>query len=762
MDFRKAYRDHALYIRCFWSVFIGATIGVVVLFYYTSIGGLGTMPTFDELENPRTDLAARIIAADGVQLGTIFRANQNRTSISYKEIPQHVIDALVATEDIRFYEHSGVDVRGTLRAVCFMGTKGGASTLTQQLAKQLFTGGSKSFLKRMQQKLKEWVIAIRLERQYTKNEIIAMYLNKYDFLYQAIGINSASRIYFGKKTEALLVEEAAVLVGMLKSATIYNPRRNPKGALQRRNVVLAQMAKYGYITPQVKDSLQQLPIQLHFTKEGYTSGSATYVRKYIKTWVEDWIKKHPKGYDAVGKPILYDIYGDGLKINVTIDARMQRYAEGAVKKHLSNLQQHFNGQEQYNPTAPYRGINDQQINAIVESAMRSSERWRVLRKKGVAEDEIRASFDQKVRMQVFSWNGVKDTLMTPIDSIRYYHQFLHAGLLSIASETGAIKAWVGGIDYKYFKYDHVSQAKRQVGSTFKPFVYATAIDQLKLSPCHQEPKSKVTIPVGRHGVSGSDWTPTNTDNDYKGTMTLKKALATSVNTVTARLMDKIGPTTIIRLAKRMGVRSEIAPVASICLGTEALSLSEMVGAYSTFVNKGVYTEPMLISSIEDKNGTLLYQHMVSQRDVLSKESAYTTLNLMEGVTKFGSGKRLRTHAKGMHTAVTGYPYQFTNPIAGKTGTTQNHSDGWFIGMVPNLITGVWVGATHRATHFRDISEGQGATMALPIWALYMQQCYQDTALGISDQVFESPTEYTTVIDCEQYQQQQTTDNEFIF
>ncbi len=755
-------KTHKKYIKWFWGVFVISICGILFLFQLAGWGFFGDMPTFEELENPRTDLAAQIISSDGVQLGTIFKPNENRTPINYKDLPEHLVQALIATEDVRFYKHSGIDARGTIRAISAVGSRGGASTITQQLAKQLFTGGSNKLSKRIAQKIQEWVIAIRLERQYTKNEIIEMYLNKYDFIYQAIGIGSASRIYFSKKPKDLTIEEAAVLIGMLKSAVIYNPKSNPKKSIKRRNTVLAQMAKYGYITTIEKDSLQQLPLQLHFMTEGYSSGSATYARKYIKDWVGEWIKKNPKKEKNQSSVAYYNLYRDGLKVFVTIDSRLQKHAEAAVKEHLANLQNIFDVQEKDNATFPYTGISEQQIQAIINESIRSSERRRVMLQKGYNENQIIASFDIKTKMKLFSWQGNIDTIMTPRDSILYYKRFLHTGLLSIKPKTGEIKAWVGGINHHYFKYDHVYQAKRQVGSTFKPFVYATAIDQLKLSPCHEEPKSKIIIPIGKHGVANKAWIPTNTDNDYIGLMTLKDALAGSVNTISARLMDKVGPETVIRLVRKMGIRSPIKPVASISLGTESLTLSEMVGAYSTFANEGIYNTPTMITRIEDKNGNVLYKNSRETRDVINKQAAYATINLMEGVTQTGSGQRLRTDISTMNKAVTGYPYGFTNPIAGKTGTTQNHSDGWFIGMVPNLCTGVWVGGEHRATHFSSVIYGQGATMALPIWGLYMKKCYTDENLVISQSEFEKPENLSIEMDCDVYKKNKKEKSELVF
>ncbi|MHA7055618.1 transglycosylase domain-containing protein [Aquimarina sp. M1] len=752
-------------VKFFWIVFITPILFVIFLFLLASRGALGKMPTFEDLENPKNDLAAQIISSDGVQLGTIFKPNENRTPITYDDLPPHLVHALIATEDIRFYEHSGIDARGTLRAFSSLGRRGGASTITQQLARLLFIGIRSKNWDKYTQKIREWVIAARLERQYTKNEIIVMYLNKYDFARQAIGIGSASRIYFNKKPIDLNIEEAAVLIGMLKSATIYNPKTRFKKSLNRRNTVLSQMAKYGYITVHERDSLQKTPLLLDYKPEGYSEGSATYFRKQVKKWTEDWILENPKGKNAEGEAMFHDMYRDGLKIHVTVDSRMQKYAEEAVEEHLKNLQKEFNKQETNNKTSPFKGISSHQVNKIISRAIKTSSRRKKMLHQGKNEKEILASFDKETRMKVFSWNGVLDTLMTPRDSILYYKKFLHTGLMSMVPQTGEIKAWVGGINHKYFKYDHVNQGTRQVGSTFKPFVYAAAIDQLKYSPCYTIPRAKVTIPVGKHGVSGEDWTPTNTDGNYVGSLTLKDALAGSVNTVSARLMDRIGPEPIINLAKKLGIESNIDTVASISLGTENLKLFEMVGAYSAFTNEGVYIKPFIISYIEDKHGTVLFDNFPERKDVINKESAYVTLNLMEGVTQNGSGKRLRTKASSQYVfknVTTGYPYEFTNPIAGKTGTTQNQSDGWFMGMVPNLCTGVWVGGDNRSIRFESITYGSGATMALPIWALYMKKCYSDPHLKISKSDFIKPENLTIELNCESQENRSNVDDEFGF
>jgi len=743
------------YIMAFWIAFGTGILIIVLLFLLAGWGLFGDMPTFEELENPKSNLATRIISSDGVQLGTF--AIENRTPIGYDDLPQNLVEALVATEDARYYDHSGIDARGTLRAFMFLGKKGGASTITQQLAKLLFTGKRARGWKRYTQKIKEWVIATRLERQYTKNEIIAMYLNKQGFLFRAIGVSSASRIYFNKNVKDLKVEEAAVIVAMLKNPRQFNPQRevSKKKSLNRRNTVLGQMAKYEYITEKEKDSLQNLPLTLDFSPEEHTDGTATYFREYVRSWMENWVKNNPKGENEDGETEYFDIYRDGLRINVTIDSRNQKYAEEAVHEHMANLQKEFDKQEKNNKTSPFRDISKTEVKRIINRSIKSSARRKKMLAQGKSEEEIKKSFDVKTEMTIFSWKGEIDTIMTPKDSILYYKKFLRSGLMSMEPQTGHVKAWVGGVNYKHFQYDHVYQGARQVGSTFKPFVYATAIDQLKLSPCDTLPVSQITIPIGSHGVLEKDWTPKNTSSDYSGYMSLKEALAKSVNTISARLMDRIGPAPIARLARKTGVKSDILEVASIALGSVDLKLSEMVGAYSTFANQGIYTKPVMITSIEDKNGTILYQFVPETRDVISKEAAYVTINLLEGVTQSGSGVRLRTGPSSRYSiknVVTGHPYRFENPIAGKTGTTQNQSDGWFMGIVPDLCTGVWVGGDDRATHFKDTEFGQGATMALPIWGLYMRKCYADKTLNVSKSEFKQPDNLTIEVDCKAFKE----------
>ena len=732
---KKEQTNFKKYIIRFWMVVLGGFIAFLLVFLLASWGVFGELPTFEELENPEKNLATEVISSDGVTLGKY--AFKNRTPVGFKDLSDNLVNALIATEDERFYEHSGIDFRGLARAIVKLGKGGGASTITQQLAKNLFNkGGSSSTVKRLTQKVKEWIVATKLERQYTKNEIVAMYLNTQGFLFNAIGIRSASRIYFGKEPKDLDIQESAILVAMLKNPRQFNPNREiSKGkSLIRRNVVFAQMAKNEFITQQEKDSLQQLPLKINFTPESHNDGLATYFREYLRDYLKKWTKNNPKPNGE-----LYNINRDGLKIYVTLDSRMQQYAQEAVQEHMSNLQSYFFKEQKNNESAPFYDLEEEQVTSIYTRARKRSERYRKMKKNGYSEKQIDSAFDAKTDMRVFSWNAQRevDTILSPNDSIQYYKTILRSGLLSIEPQTGHIKAWVGGINHKYFKYDHVEQGKRQVGSTFKPFVYATAINQLRLSPCEKFSNTPYTIPKGRFGIPKA-WTPKNSGEKYGGEISLKEALAKSVNVISARLIDMVTPANVARLAKSAGIESRIPKSPSIALGSVELSLMEMTGAYATFANKGMRVEPNMLLRIEDKNGTVLADFTPKTNEVLSEESAYVVLELLKGVTTAGSGVRLRTSAHYYKDIITGFPYEFTNPIAGKTGTTQNQTDGWFMGVVPNLATGVWTGGEDRAVHFEKIAEGQGATMSLPTWALFMKKVYADTTLNISQEDFEKP------------------------
>ena len=732
---KKKQTNFKKYIIRFWMLVLGGFISVSLVFLLASWGVFGTLPTFEELENPEKNLATEVISSDGVTLGKY--AFKNRTPVGFKDLPDNLVHALIATEDERFYEHSGIDFRGLARAIVKLGKGGGASTITQQLAKNLFNkGGSSSTLKRLTQKVKEYIVATKLERQYTKNEIIAMYLNTQGFIFNAIGIRSASRIYFGKEPKDLDVQESAILVAMLKNPRQFNPNReiSKKKSLTRRNVVFAQMAKNEFISKEEKDSLQNLPLKINFTPESHNDGLATYFREYLRGYLKKWVKNNPKPNGES-----YNINRDGLKIYVTLDSRMQQYAQEAVQEHMSNLQGYFFKEQQKNETAPFYDLEEEQIDGIYERARKRSDRYRRMKKNGYSVQQIDSAFNASTDMRVFSWNNQRevDTILSPNDSIKYYKSILRSGLLSIEPQTGHIKAWVGGINHKYFKYDHVEQGKRQVGSTFKPFVYATAINQLGLSPCEKFSNTPYTIPKGRFGIPKA-WTPKNSGEKYGGEISLKEALAKSINVISARLIDMVTPENVVRLAKSAGIESRVPKSPSIALGSVELSLMEMTGAYATFANKGMRVEPNMLLRIEDKNGTVLADFTPETKEVLSEESAYVVLELLKGVTTAGSGVRLRTSAHYYKDIITGFPYKFTNPIAGKTGTTQNHTDGWFMGVVPNLATGVWTGGEDRAVHFENIAEGQGATMSLPTWALFMKKVYADKSLNISEEDFEKP------------------------
>ena len=737
-------------LRFFWAIFALGILSVITLFSSSALGLLGQMPELQQLENPKTNLATQILSNDGVVLGK-FYFNDNRTSIAFDALPKNLVNALIATEDERFFSHSGIDLKGTLRALVYLGKKGGASTISQQLARQLFVGvRSRNKLEAVLQKFKEWVLAVQLERRYTKKEIIAMYLNIYDFGYSADGIQSAAKIYFNTTPKALRIEQSATLVGMLKNSSLFNPLRRPERVEQRRNVVLNQMNRNGFISEVELDSLKQIPLTIDYTPDSHREGLATYFRAYLQQFMRKWTKNNPKPDGTK-----YDIFRNGLRIFTTLDSRLQEIGEKAVNAHMANLQEEFFLQNtpEANPTAPFLDLREGEIDTLLQNKARRSERWRKMRASGKDEDAIWASFQKPVEMEVFSWKGDRDTLMSPLDSIRYYKHFLRASMMSMNPLTGHVKAWVGGFNYKHFQYDQVYQGRRQIGSTFKPFLYATAIDQLRLSPCDILPDALFCIEPMKHGNVDA-WCPKNSGDKYGQMRTLKNALANSVNTVSARLMDRVGPRPVINLARKMGITSYLPAVPSIALGTPDISLLEMVGAYSTFANKGIYVKPIMISRIEDKNGTVLFEVVPETKDVLSQESAYVTIDLLKGVTEAGSGIRLRHQGADENNyayknVVTGYPYQFENPIAGKTGTTQNQSDGWFMGMVPNLVTGVWVGGEDRAVHFEDIAFGQGATMALPIWAIYMRDAYAIPELGISMEDFEPPEVLSIPIDCQQ-------------
>lgn len=738
--------DFRTYVKYFWILVFGAPLALVLALLLTWAGLFGELPSTEEIANPKSFLATEILSADGKQIGTFFM--ENRVHADYSELPPHLINALIATEDERYRDHAGIDFRSLGRAVATLGTGGGGSTITQQLAKQMFHGeGSSNIFARVIQKLKEWVISLQLESNYSKEEIIAMYFNQFDFLYQGVGIHNAANVYFGKLPSDLNVEEAAMLVGMFKNPWSYNPAKSDRQdvALARRNTVLRQMERNDFLTEEEADSLVALPLVLSFQRQGHDQGLAPYLREYIRSYMKDWIADHPKPDGST-----YNLYTDGLKIYTTIDSRMQRMAEEAVERHLTNLQGLFFKQISKRKAGPFYfqgGDSYAEGQKIIARAMRQTPRYRHYRDSGWSDERIVKEFKTPRDMKIFAWGGDRDTVLSSWDSIQYYKSIYQAGLLSVEPQTGFIKAWVGGIDFRHFKYDAVKQGRRQVGSTFKPFVYAAAIADKKYSPCMQVPNIQTCIEAGQFGLT-EPWCPSNSDDEYGGVLTLKQAIAGSVNTVTTYLMKQIGPRPVIQMAKALGVTSDIPEVPSIALGTVDLSIFELAGAYTAFGNQGLYTEPIVMLRIEDKNGVVLDEFAPETREVFSPEIAYTMVNLLQGVTQSGTGVRLRHTGAGYGSYVTGYPYGFDNPIAGKTGTTQNNSDGWFVGMVPNLVTAVWTGCQDRSAHFGSTTYGQGATTALPIWALYMKDVYTVPELGIRRDGFDRPDGPITIpLDC---------------
>ena len=726
-----------------WFFILTPFIGLFSLVQLTSMGVFGDLPTFKQLENPKNNLATEIISEDGIVLGKYFF--ENRSRVRYDELPKNLINALIATEDVRFREHSGIDGRSLLRAifgaVFGKSNSGGASTITQQLAKMLFTEQPSSGLERVMQKLKEWVIAAQLEKRYTKDEILSMYLNRFDWVNNAVGIKSASQVYFNKPPLDLNIEESAMLVGMLKNPALYNPNRRLELTESRRNVVLSQLNRYDFISDSLYDTLKNQQIILDFKKVSHNEGLAPYFREYLRGELKKWCANHTKA-DGTN----YNVYTDGLKVYTTINSRLQKLAEDGMKSHISTLQKDFYNHWKGYTKAPYPDDFEwEQINEIIDAGMRRSDRYRKLKKAGKSALEINKIFKTKVPMTLFSWDGEIDTVLSPRDSIKYNKFFIHSGMMSMDPNTGYVKAYVGGINYKYFQYDHVTSGRRQVGSTFKPFLYSLAI-QSGYSPCYKIPNVPVIFDKERWGLE-KDWIPKNSGDDYdEMDITLKFGLANSINTITAYIMKQFGPHAVVDLAKKIGIQSKILAVPSLCLGTFDLSVYEMVGAYSTFVNKGVWTEPIFITRIEDKNGVVLEEFTPKTNEAMSKETADLMVRMLQGVVKgvyspaakktLGTGVRLR------------YTYGFQNEMGGKTGTTQNQSDGWFMGITPNLVTGVWSGCEDRSAHFRTIHYGQGANMALPVFAEYMQRVYVDTLeTGIYPTDFDIPRSTDEKLDC---------------
>ena len=725
---------------------------IIILFIFlVGFGVFGSLPKVDELLNPKNNLATIVYSGDMKILGKYY--SENRVNVAFEKIDKDVVNALIATEDVRYYEHNGVDFKALLRSffgVFTGGNRGGGSTISQQLAKMMFPRERLNKLELVVRKLKEWIIATQLEKYYTKDEILALYLNKFDFLNLAVGIKSAAQIYFNSNQDSLKIEQAAMLVGMAKNPSLFNPIRHNEICLKRRNVVLNQLVKYGYLSSLKYDSLKVLPLGLSFRPEDHNDGLAPYFREYLRdVFLKSWCKSHINSETEAP----YNIYKDGLKIYTTIDSKMQNYAEEAVHEHMNDLQKMFSKECLNKKNAPFAwNVSKQEIEGIMNSSVKRSDRYRQLKEDGLSHEKIIEIFHKPVPMRVYSLRGDIDTILSPYDSIKYYKSFLQTGFMAMEPQTGYVKAWVGGINHKYFKYDHVKVSKRQVGSTFKPFVYALAIQE-GLSPCHQVPNIRTCINM----PNGGDWCPDNSDG-LKGTgqmITLRRALALSVNYVTAWIMKQYGPHAVINLVKRLGVTSQIPEVPSICLGTADISVFEMVAANSTFANKGTYIQPTFITRIEDKNGKVLEEFIPNSNEVFSEEKAYTMIQLMRGVVQEGTGSRLR-----------GDKYKLNNQIAGKTGTTQHNADGWFIGLTPELAAGCWVGGEDRSIHFNSILEGQGASMALPIWGKFFVKVYADKSIKLSKADFTKPKNLdpNLEMDCSKYDDQplegNTEENEF--
>lgn len=747
------------FIGVLWSLLVLAVLGVTLIFTAIAKGWIGYVPPVEELENPNLKFATQIISDDGQLLGTWSYSKENRVYVGYDDLSPHLIKALVATEDVRFSEHSGIDMRAFFRALIKRGVlmqknAGGGSTITQQLAKQFFSPAADDMMERLLQKPIEWVIAVKLERYYTKEEILTMYLNKFDFLNNAVGIKTAAKTYFAKNPRDLSIEEAATLIGMCKNPSLYNPRRFNERSRGRRNTVLDQMRKAGYLTQAECDSLQALPLVLKFQPVDHKDGLATYFREYLRKIMT---AKEPKKSDYRGwqmqqfyedsiswknNPLFgwcaknkkkdgshYNIYNDGLKIYTTINSRMQQYAEEAVYEHVAKyLQPRFFKEKAGRKTAPYtRELSTEDVNKILERSVRQSGRYREMKAAGCSEAEIQKAFNTKHEMSVFSWDGDKDTIMTPLDSIRYYKHFLRAGFMSMDPITGYVKAYVGGPNYNYFQYDMAMVGRRQVGSTVKPYLYALAMEN-GFSPCDVVRNVEQTL----FDENGRPWSPRNSSKSHYGEIvTLKWGLANSNNWISAYLMSKLSPYSLVRLIHSFGVlNKDIQPTVSLCLGPCEISVGEMVSAYTAFANRGIRTAPLFVTRIEDNEGNVISTFTPQVDEVISESSAYKMLVMLRAVINEGTGNRVRRL------------YGITADMGGKTGTTNDNSDGWFMGFTPSLVSGCWVGGEDRDIHFDTMLNGQGASMALPVWSLYMQKVFADKSLGYSqDDVFNIPEDF---------------------
>lgn len=747
------------FIIVLWALLLIGILATYIIFSAISDGKIGYVPPIEELENPNLKFATQVISDDGKVLGTWSLSKENRLYVGYEDLSPNLVHALVATEDVRFSEHSGIDARAFMRALIKRGVfmqknAGGGSTITQQLAKQFYSPTADNVMERLLQKPIEWVIAVKLERYYTKEEILTMYLNKFDFLNNAVGIKTAAGTYFSKEPKDLSIEEAATLVGMCKNPSLYNPRRFNERTRGRRNVVLDQMRKAGYLTEAERDSLQALPLVLRYRPVDHNDGLATYFREYLRGVLnaKKPVKKNYRGWqmqkfyeDSLAwetNPLYgwcaknrkkdgsnYNLYTDGLKIYTTINSRMQQYAEEAVQEHVAEyLQPRFFKEKKGRKTAPYTNqLSNEEVEAILNRSIRQSERRRLMKAAGYSDEEILKAFNTPREMTVFTYQGEKDTIMTPLDSIKYYKHFLRAGFMSMDPITGYVKAYVGGPNYDNFKYDMAMVGRRQVGSTIKPYLYSLAMEN-GFSPCDETRNVEGTY-FDENGIA---WTPRNSSKKHYGEIvTLKWGLANSNNWISAYLMSKLNPYEFVRLIHSFGVlNKEIQPTISLCLGPCEISVGEMVSAYTAFVNKGIRTAPLFVTRIEDNDGNVLATFSPQVNEVISESSAYKMLVMLRAVINEGTGGRIRRL------------YNITADMGGKTGTTQNNSDGWFMGFTPSLVSGCWVGGEERDIHFDRMADGQGASMALPIWGIYMNKVYADKTLGYSqEEKFDIPDEF---------------------
>ncbi len=756
----KKYKDwsfKAKFMVWFWSLFVAGCLFLYFLFVFIDKGWVGYLPPLEELQNPKNKYASEIFSSDMVSLGRYYR-KENRVGVQYADLSPYLVDALISTEDVRFYEHTGVDSKSLFRAIVLLGRSGGGSTLTQQLAKQLWSPRANNIFERAMQKPIEWVIATKLERLYSKDEILLMYLNQFDFLYNAVGIKSAAQVYFATTPKDLRIEQAAMLVGMCKNPAFYNPIRHPERTTARRNTVLSQMCKYEYITQEERDSLMTLPLGLSYRSVDHKQGLAPYFREYlrqiltakepIESKYPDWNKQqyHIDREQWDTNPLYgfcnkntkpdgshYDIYQDGLRIYTTIDSRMQQYAEDAVMEHMQEMQERFFKEKSKKSYAPFsRDLKQKDIDGIMTRSMKQSERYRIMRKAGYTETQITDTFNTPMEMRIFSYQGMIDTIMSPMDSIRWQKYFLRCGFMSMDPHSGHVKAYVGGPNFANFQYDMATLGRRQVGSTVKPYLYTLAMNE-GMWPCDKAVNQEITLIDG----NGNEWTPRDGHAENKGdTVTLQWGLEKSSNWITAYLMSLFTPEQLVRLMRSFGIKGQIDPVVSLCLGPCEVSVEEMVDAYTTFPNKGIRVEPLYVTRIEDNNGNVLATFMPKTHEVLGEQTSYKMIHMLRSVMDHGTGVRVR------------FKYGLRGPMGGKTGTTQNNSDGWFVAFTPSLVSGCWVGGEDRAIHFDSMAEGQGASMALPIFALYMQKVFADTELGYDEnEKFDVPDWFDPYAGC---------------